>query len=531
MIHRFLAFGGVFWMLAALVACQPSGSNTLQGTTETDSAAAATTEIAAAPNGPNWHQAEDCRGKLVLLQQGLIDGRIVDLDDTPFVLLEQDAASADAEWLPSALPSLSSETVPDTRCVIRVGRAIDRQSDHRLLDQERVRSRYQSGTKREKNPAYEVAKVRLRHAEKASKPGKSSIIKVGDPLVDLVGTVLGGALTGLGQWGAGDQLEEALDTLMATPRSIEHPIYKSYEFERARVRASREATIPVTLTDRMLQESWQTSLKHREVRELKVITGLDRQDEDYARHRQESLTKDGLRIWLAETPTLPLVDMASGLLSKPSVIPLDRLALVDPAMEPGENDLSGDKFAFDAAVLPERLMIDVGHQEPGNTQKNDGLLTSRIKLIGETVEAEGVFVAPHLILTSSPVVGDRSLIDVQAATGQNVLGLVAAVDHALGLALVQSPSKGRPVAIGNHAGRDERMPGIGRSSTIIHQASMPKAAEPAISTPRVVAGQVIGFDMPGSADITGEAIRIFFERQQHLLPAGSSMAASAVSRP
>ncbi|MGI9504507.1 MAG: hypothetical protein ACR2RE_15785, partial [Geminicoccaceae bacterium] len=303
MIYRSSAIGGLFWALTALIGCQPTGSNVTPASTGTEGTPAATTEIAAGSEGPDWQQAKDCRDKLVLLQQGLSDGRIVELDDTPFVLIEADAASAYAGWSSSTLPSPHSETASDARCVIRVGRAIDRQSDHRLLDQERVRSRYQSGTKREKNPAYDVAKARLRHAEKASKPGKSSIIKVGDPLMDLVGTVVGGALTGLGQWGAGDQLEEALDTLMATPASIEHPIYKSYHFERARVRASREATIPITLTDRRLQESWQAPLKHREMRELKVITGLDRQDEDYERHRQESLTKDGLRHWLAATPT------------------------------------------------------------------------------------------------------------------------------------------------------------------------------------------------------------------------------------
>ena len=526
MMHRSSAIGGSFWMLTVLVACQPTGSDVTPRTTEADSLADMMTEIAASQKGPDWQEAEDCRGKLVLLQEGLIDGRIVDLDDTPFLLIEQDAG-----WSSSMLSSSSSEAVSSLRCVIRVGGAIDRRSDHRLLDKERVRSRYQSGTRSEKNPAYEVAKARLRHAEKASKPGKSSIMKVGDPLIDLVGTVVGGALTGFGQWGAGDELEEALDTLMATPSSIEHPIYKSYQFELARVRASREATIPVTLTDRTLEKSWQTSLKHREVRDLKVISGLDRQDEDYARHRQESLTRDGLRHWLAETPTLPLVDIASGLLSNPSSIPLDRLALADSGGEAEESTPFIDDVAFDAAVLPKHLLPDIDQDDVGKTVTSDGPLTSRVRLIGETMEAEGVFIAPHLILTSSQVVGDRSLIDVRATTGQNVLGLVAAVDHALGLALVQSPSKGQPVAIGKHAVGYERMRGIGTSSNAIRPASMIETAEPLISTPRVLAGQLIGFDIPGSADITDEAVRVFLEQQPHLLPTGWSMAASSVSRP
>jgi len=122
MKHRSSAIGGLFWALAALIGCQPTGSNVTPTSTDIEGSAAATTEIAAGSEGPDWQQAEDCRDKLVLLQQGLSDGRIVELDDTPFTLIEQDATSTYAGWSSSALPSSHSETASDARCVIRVGK-------------------------------------------------------------------------------------------------------------------------------------------------------------------------------------------------------------------------------------------------------------------------------------------------------------------------------------------------------------------------------------------------------------------------
>jgi len=520
MMRRSCTLGGLLWMLVILIACQPSGSKTLPERVQSEAMVKVSNEAGVGPEGPDWQQAEDCWGKLALLRQGLSDGRIVDLDDTPFDLIEQGLEPVNHRWSQPVLSSASGGRALEVRCVIRVGQAIDRQSDHRLLDEERIRSRYQSGTRREKNPAYEVAKTRLRRVEKAAKPGKSSIIKVGDPLVDLVGTLVGGALTGLGQWGAGDQLEEALDTLMATPPSIEHPIYKSYHFEQARIRASREATLPVTLTDRRLQQSWQTSLKRREVRELSVVTGLDRQDEDYARHRQKSFTKDGLRQWLAEAPSLPLADIAASLLDRPSTVPLDRLALVKPKkVAAGDEALTGD-FSFDAAALPKRRLLDVEREDTGRSLRGDFAGSSRIKVIGETTEAEGVFVASHLILTSSEVIGERGLIDIEDTPGHVILGLVAAVDHSLGLALIQSPSGGHPVAVSSPARGGKSISEVGsKPSTRFRRSFESELTHRTISTPWLVDGQLKGFRMPSGPDIDGEAIQAFLGRQQHLFPA------------
>lgn len=106
------------------------------------------------------------------------------------------------------------------------------------------------------------------------------------------------------------------------------------------------------LTDRQLLQSWQKTLKRRELRDLFVVNGLDRQDKDYAHHRQENLSESGLRQWLSEAPTLPLIDVADGLLDRPLDMPPDRLALVGQELARADCLLITDDEAIDAAVLP-----------------------------------------------------------------------------------------------------------------------------------------------------------------------------------
>ena len=328
-------------------------------------------------------------------------------------------------------------------------------------------------------------------------------MKVGDPLVDLVGTLLGGALTGLGQWGSGDQLEEALDTLMATPPSIDHPVYKSYHFERARVRASREAVLPITLTDRRSRESWQVSLKRRELRELFVLNGLDHQDENYANHSQDSLTEGGLHQWLAEAPSLPLVDITAAFLGQPSSVPVDRLALAGYGERFGGTEPLAADQNLDAAALPASRTFVPRRDETDHSSTKRAALSSRIRVIGAKLQADGVFIAPHFILTPSEVIGERGLIDVEDGPGHLALGLVAAVDHGLGLALIQAPLKGRPIAVAD---------GGARKTT----ASSSSGGD--ISAPILINDQLAGFTTKTGPDIESDAIRIFLSRQQHLLP-------------
>ena len=78
------------------------------------------------------------------------------------------------------------------------------------------------------------------------------------------------------------------------------------------------------------------------------------------------------------------------------------------------------------------------------------------------------------------VIGARGLVDIEDRPGHVALGLVAAVDHGLGLALVQAPLPGKPVEF--KAGVLPEM----ATGSISHDGS---------SGPLFIDGSLVGFDL------------------------------------
>ena len=145
-------------LLACLTACQARRPET--------AATPLQPKAPRAPVGVDWTKAGDCQGMLDLLQHALDDERITDLEGTPFLLIDEGPTGRAARWPISGRrfdsDRQAASPIAEARCILRIGHTVDRRSEHRVLDREQVRSRYQSGTRSEKNPAYEVAKARLR---------------------------------------------------------------------------------------------------------------------------------------------------------------------------------------------------------------------------------------------------------------------------------------------------------------------------------------------------------------------------------
>ncbi len=475
--------------------------------------------------GIDWAKASDCRGKLELLHQGLLARSVRTLEGTPFSLVSDQRLATPVGWSGHRQLGLAgNQTVAGdsaSRCIIRLGETEDLRAEHRVLSREQVRSSFQSGSHREKNPAYDAAQARLRQAERASKPGKSSLISVGDPLIDLVGTLVGGAITGIGDWGEGDQVEEAIDALVATPRSIEHPVYRSYHFERRMIKASREAVVPLTLTDRDLRRSWRISLRRREVKDLAVLEGLDRQDRDYAEHRQNSMTTQEFRQWQAEPPEVPLEDMIAGLIRAPALASVDRAAGFGDS-EAGQRFLTGDD-SLDAAASPPATFSKLADK---NRQRARSPIDapaeaaaphreSLVRIVGTDREGEGVYVTPALVLTASDLVDGHGLIDVRDHSGSSVLGMVVKVDRSRGLALVQVPRTGVPVLIE----ADGRRPSFksGAPSPAGRQTNT-EAYEGAHRNGPILEGRHLqGMSSRHGPDISAADIRAFLNEQDALV--------------
>ena len=283
--------------------------------------AASPDPLAAAPIA--WASAPDCRAKLGLLEQAVRTGRLAAGERAPIaVVLPGDPRGDD--WL--ALPSVTiAADLPlavherrdlaklEAPCVLLIEQPRDQRVEHRLTGRDTVRSFYESGIRTERNPDYELAQLRVRQAERAARDDGPDILGVGDPMLDLVGALVGGVVSGFSQGRQERELEEATLELTSTPRSLEQPIYRAYEFEQTTVLAGKEATIPIALLDRLSGQAWRAELRQRERREFAIIDGLDPRDRDYEARRAASLDRHEFERWQREPPRLELSAIAAAL--------------------------------------------------------------------------------------------------------------------------------------------------------------------------------------------------------------------------
>ncbi|MGI9451741.1 MAG: hypothetical protein ACR2QH_14055 [Geminicoccaceae bacterium] len=286
--------------------------------------------------------------------------------------------------------------------------------------------------------------------------------------------------------------------------------------------------MPVIMTDRRLQQSWRVSLKRREIREIAVLDGLDRQDRDYAEHRDGSMTGQEFRQWQAEPPELPLEDMIASLLGdRVASTSADRIASLDGAAD--ERAMFDESGVPDAAALPRAVGGSMSSMRqpiaPTGVVAGSSAIrnASIVEIVGQEDRGRGVYIAPAFVLVGSEVVEGQGLIDIEDGRardgyGSRVLGLVAAVDRSRGLALVQVPRAGVPVMM---------EAAWSRPSEWSDRASRDRSDRSAVageSGPILDGPYLLGFRSERGPDISLREIKAFLNEQDALLGSGVTAA-------
>ncbi len=301
-----------------LAACQAITSEPRPPAPAAPAASAATVPSPAWP-AVDWAKAPDCQAKLELLAEVAKAGRLNANEHPPIAVVRPSH-----DWLASPSVTVAADlplevhertdpAIVHTPCLLLVEPARDQRIGQRLISQDSVRSLYQSGVRTERNPDYDAAQLRLRQAERATKNDGPGIVKVGDPLLDLFGMLVGGVISGFSQGSHERELDEATTALAAIPRSIDRPLYEPYQFERQVVLAGKEATIPVALVDQSHGRVWRAELRQRERREFEILDGLDPRDKDHETNAAGSLTQDDFERWQRAPPSLQLSAIAAAL--------------------------------------------------------------------------------------------------------------------------------------------------------------------------------------------------------------------------
>jgi hypothetical protein len=479
---------------------------------------------AVSPPGPgsayapiDWGRG-DCLSQLRALQQAASEGRLGPDERPPFAV---ELVAAPGDWL-DAVPPLPIEAdlpiaiddVAGAPCVLRIGPTRDQSAAHRAVDIEDVRSAYQSGLRSERNPDYDAAQLAHREARDDAE-GSQRVVRVGDPLLDLVGTTVGGLIGTFDRRSREQEVEDAAAALAATPRSRDRPVYRPYSFERVVVRAQKQAVVPVALLDARGRELRATELRQRERRELFVLRGLDPRDRDYEQHRSSSMTRADLARWERTPPALRLSSVAIAL-TEGAPAAEQHLADIAPAAGPVE-PASGS--GLELALWPhEGTADDLAAPWPEDAFDGDAQdvaksmaappAASVVAIRAGGTAGHGFYVREDLVLTTYRLVGATSVVDVTTADGATVPALVAAVDAARDLALLQVPRPGPALAL--------------------YEGAPPAALRPSGSgdpgLPVLWGDQVVGMTSaaaatPGQGMVASVAIRAFLDSEADLLAA------------
>jgi len=480
---------GVIFVLAGCQVSPPREPESTATMAATPAVAVdARADDAAAPIA--WSGAGDCLAQLQLLQTAAEQGRLDESHEPPFAVLPV-ASTTSLAWIEAPvvpviadLPLKSYEdrsaAMAAAPCLILVEPARNLQAAHRVVDFEDVASEYQNAVRSERNPDYDAAQARVREAERDGRSGGPGILRVGDPMLDLVGLVVGGVISAFGDLGDED-LDEALADLKATPRSRDRPVYRAYQFERSTVRAGKEAIIPIALRDLRSGGIWRTELRQREMRQFAVLEGLDPRDRDYEQQRAGALSWREFEHWQRQPPQLPLSALVAALVeadgagkapaAEPELLAdataataamretaragtaeLARLgwaAALAPAAGPdGATDLAADSGAgLPSGASAARPSPEAGRRLlPGPTEPaaatSDPRVASVVRLRAGTSRGNGFYVGPRLVVTVADVVGAASVLDVTTSGGEEVLGLVVLRDPIRNLAVVHVPRAG-----------------------------------------------------------------------------------------
>jgi Trypsin-like peptidase domain len=425
---------------------------------------------AAPPEGPpiDWAKAEDCRARLRLLEEAVASGRL-NPGERPPIAVVLPGSPGGRDWLAPPGVAITADLPLEVHewadaaelgvpCVLLIEPARDQRVGHRLVSRDTVRSLYQNGVRSERNPDYDLAQLRVRQAERELRDDGPDILKVGDPMLDLVGLLIGGVFSGFSQGANERELDEAVTELASTSRSRDRPLYRAYEFERITMIAGKEATVPVALLDRASGGVWRAELRQRERRQLVILEGLDPRDRDYDKHSAATLTRHDFERWQREPPQLRLSAIAAALRKGDPAPAPDALAVaaVRPpgpeaiAADPGRSvPVEDDPWSTDDA-RPAALGLDLAGLAPGAGPRpaapGDPRAAGMVHLAAGGRSGSGVYVRPDLVLTTAQLVDRTSVVDVVTRDGTRVLGLVARTDPIRGLALVQVARPGPPVA-------------------------------------------------------------------------------------
>jgi hypothetical protein len=375
------------------------------------------------------------------------------------------------------IPQMQAAALAGFDCALIVGAATALPAaPDRVIDQLPMHGAYRTGTRRQRNPEHRRLESELAAARRGG-TDDATILKTGDPLLDLIGSIGGGIIGGIGAAATAREVRAIEAELEAAPAFIDDPVLTPYRYTLTEVEAERRIVLPLALHDRARNIAWRTSVTLDERRRFAVAGGRHPSDAEQPHAAEATLTTAAeLDAWRRAAPPLTMRAILTHLHAAepgtPGTLAATMAALETPpsgrmaAPALAQSDAAGSRHGVatgtDDATMPTALMAAVDailatpapgagprqpaerHQPSASPDGTTGAVERGLLAVGGGGHA-GFYVTTEHIVAPAAALGHSSLVAVRHPDGMRAHGLVEIVDDELGLALIYLPRRGAPL--------------------------------------------------------------------------------------
>lgn len=303
-------------------------------------------------------------------------------------------------------------------------------ANRRVLDLQKVPSRILTGHQRMPNPEYETARLgvinaqnelyaaRMQRAIAASRPAMTTVEGMGR-LADVLGEYL-----------ARQKLDQYTELLRKTPPFVEVPVYQAYQFDHARMEATRTMTVHYYVIDRHANSYLKSTFDATERQQFTVAYNVHENDASRAEHLARAGTEKDVAAWEDQ----PMKVRLSWLLDD-YVRNTDKMQRL-PTLAALRDEMLRDKNTALARVEANTFKAST---------QGDPRFDSVVAVYTARGLGSGFYVAPDVVMTNYHVVESARYVEMKLHGGQETFGRTIATDPHRDLALVRVQARGQPV--------------------------------------------------------------------------------------
>ena len=307
-------------------------------------------------------------------------------------------------------------------------------ASRRVTGMKKYPARILAGYRTEPNPEYNVVQNEIAQARMEVQNASMNSASVNSQYcygMGCFGKAMQQIAAGAVESKAREGLEAVMQKLRDTPMTLDIPVYKKYQYDKAAVKAAKLTTVHYYVVDRDSRSYFKTTFDIEEKKNFHVAYGIHPEDPEKNQHIQEADTEDDVASWEEAPATIPLSQLVAHYLENE-----------------GESKPLPNLMALRGEMLRDKNEALKLHREQtyvASTQSDPRFDSVVVIYDFEGGLGSGFFVHPDVVMTNYHVVGENDFVEMKLYDGQETFGKVIARDVRLDLALIKVQARGKPV--------------------------------------------------------------------------------------